>query len=515
MYIQPNSTIMLLHNVPLDSTYTDAIYFDSATAQYNYFAGLVKRTFNNQTYQRVNKGSLRVQVSADDVYDCNYLMFRNTNYGSKWFYAFIEHVNYINDNTTEIEYTLDVLQTWHFDYTLDQSYIARTHTTSDNIGEHIEPEPVALGEYVMNNYGQEMDLSTPCVIIAVADTEGETSDGNTYNAIYSGAKLYAFGYTDNSGIDAFLSNYIQKPDSIINMYMCPIALIGGAIPSGNELPQSLITSTFRITHSGTSEGQSLNGYVPKNNKLYTYPYNFYRVDNSLGNNINIRYEFWSGNTLEIYGTIGSPVQVVLRPINYKGSGVNTLYNAESLTIANYPMCSWNFDAYKAWVAQNSIPTAISYVGSAVNSAAGGFVAGGPVGAALGTIATSISSITNYMSQEYRASIAADLSAGNFNSSNANFSRFVQQFYGGRCSITAQYARRIDDFFTMFGYAIGRVMTPNRTARPHWTYIQTVDCKITGSVPVDDMDRIKRVYDSGVTWWRNGSEVGNYSLDNSV
>lgn len=506
---------MLLHNVPLDSTYTDSIYFASSTAQYNYFAGLVKVTFNNQTYQRVNKGTLRVQVSADNVYDCNYLMFRNTAYGSKWFYAFIERVNYINDNTTEIEYKLDVLQTWFFDYSLDQCYVERTHTASDNIGEHIEPEPVNCGEYVMNSYSTEHDLSQTCVIIAVADTEGETSDGNVYNGIYSGSKLYAFGNNDKTNIDAFLSEYIQKPESITNMYMCPVDMIGGSIPSDNSLPSSLGDSRITIAHTGVSEGQGLDGYIPKNNKLYTYPYNFYHVDNSNGSSLTIRYEFWSGNNeLQIYGTLGYPVQLVLRPMNYKGCGANNTLNTESLTLDNYPMCSWNFDAYKAWAAQNGVTLGIGMLGNMGKGALQGALVGGGIGALAGVATSAVGSAINIAQQSYQASIAADITNGSFNSANANFSRYTQQFYGGRCSITAEYARRIDDFFTMFGYAVGRIMTPNRAARPHWTYIKTADCKATGSVPVDDMDEIKGVYDSGITWWRSGSEVGNYSLDNS-
>ena len=32
---------------------------------------------------------------------------------------------------------------------------------------------------------------------------------------------------------------------------------------------------------------------------------------------------------------------------------------------------------------------------------------------------------------------------------------------------------------------------------------------------DDMSKICSIYDNGITWWKNGSEVGNYSLNNTV
>jgi hypothetical protein len=74
---------------------------------------------------------------------------------------------------------------------------------------------------------------------------------------------------------------------------------------------------------------------------------------------------------------------------------------------------------------------------------------------------------------------------------------------------------IDDFFTMYGYAVRRCKIPNRSSRPHWNYVKTIGCCITGSVPADDMRKICSIYDAGITFWKNGNEVGNYSLNNSL
>ena len=120
----PNTIVRLLENVPFDSTYSDTILFTSVAEQTNFMQGKAKYSFNNFTYQRVNSSvaapriaySVRVPRVADDLYNCNYLMFQNSNYGSKWFYAFIKQVNYINPNNTEIIYEIDVYQTWAFDF---------------------------------------------------------------------------------------------------------------------------------------------------------------------------------------------------------------------------------------------------------------------------------------------------------------------------------------------------------------------------------------------------------------
>ena len=81
MYIAPSTNVKILHNVPLDNTYDHTLYFATAAAQSTYFAGLTKYNLTNYTYQRVNKGIIRVSGKADNYYDCNYIMFQNTNFG--------------------------------------------------------------------------------------------------------------------------------------------------------------------------------------------------------------------------------------------------------------------------------------------------------------------------------------------------------------------------------------------------------------------------------------------------
>ena len=68
---------------------------------------------------------------------------------------------------------------------------------------------------------------------------------------------------------------------------------------------------------------------------------------------------------------------------------------------------------------------------------------------------------------------------------------------------------------MYGYQINRVKVPDITSRPHWNYIQTIGCTAIGSVPADSMRKIISIYDNGITFWKNGSEVGDYTLDNTI
>lgn len=171
MYIYPNTIVRLLKNVPLDDSYSDTIFFSSLQSQTEHFFTYPSMVFNNQTYQRVQRGKIRLQVKADDIYDYNYLMFQNTSYGAKWFYAFIKSVEYINDATSEIEFEIDVMQTWFFDYTLEPSYVERETSATDVIGDNIAPEPVDLGPIRCTKVNDTGLFDSYVAVICMADEE--------------------------------------------------------------------------------------------------------------------------------------------------------------------------------------------------------------------------------------------------------------------------------------------------------------------------------------------------------
>ena len=219
-------------------------------------------------------------VKADDIYKCNYMMFRNTAYGNKWFYAFITGIEYVNDNCTNVTFEIDVMQTWFFVHNMDACFVEREHPVTDEIGEHYEPENVDTGEYVFNDFGSLLQSIKPlAVIIMVNDTSG-SPNGNLYDGIYGGCSLHAFNSNDTETITNFLNQYAQKPEAVVAMYMCPAIAVGSAIPSGKGVNVTKSQSCYNtfVNAAKLTENLTLNGYKPKCKKLYTYPYNFYSVN---------------------------------------------------------------------------------------------------------------------------------------------------------------------------------------------------------------------------------------------
>ena len=576
MSVEPNTIIKVYHGIPLDVTQTRSIAFANISAQNDYFHSVpnskLKYSFLRSTYQRVRRGRLRIEQSADNLYDCNYMAFQNTNYGQKWFYAFITSVEYINDITSEITFVIDELQTWLFDMTLQPCIVERTHPTTDVIGEHIEPEPVMLGEYVMNykkvsgevveSYEPLAALSELAVIVAIIDAEGEIVGGKLYDGIFGGANLYAFERSDVASIKTLIETYIITPECVVSIYMLPKTVLQsiftqGMIPVGGvELPNNIIANPIRVIKTALNGNEALDGYVPKNKKLYTYPYNYYHVDNSSGTSLKLRYELFEDlrPTMEICATITQPVELMLRPYAYKNctpSAVLKVFqdtlNTETLTLNTFPICSWTTDGFQAWLVNTGIPYGLNVVGNIVDTgmamAISNYSNGGASGMGMGI--PQINTPTQPMNQQppttgdkdpyattpikggdnfglsatgllnayYSASIQGDITKGNFSNAGANCATGRHQFYGGRCSITAEFAKIIDDFFTIYGYTIKRIMTPNLRARPHWTYVKTMNCNIVGNLPSNSIEAIKAIFNTGITWWRNPSEVGNYALPN--
>ena len=369
MYITPQTNIRLLHNVPFDANYVHSLYFASKEGQTTYFQNLTKYNLNAYSYQRYDKGVLRVQILADNLYDINYMMFQNKAFGNKWFYAFVDKVEYVNDVTTSIYYHIDEIQTWLFDISFAQCFVERMHTPTDEIGDNIIPEPVEVGEYVYNSYTPDTLFRDRAVIVALTDVQNDSeyiAEGETYDGIYGACKLFAYSIdaTGVQKINAIITQYCAKaPETIVSIYMIPKALINdNDINTDAQLPYG----ASGISYTGQtldSVGTSLDGYTPRNKKLLTYPFNFQNITTGNGEALALRYEFFKDNIAKVnyIGNISQPVQIVCCPTDYKNvnkAGELSSYPNfvdEKITLTAFPLCSWNIDSWNAWVSQNAIP----------------------------------------------------------------------------------------------------------------------------------------------------------------
>ena len=85
----------------------------------------------------------------------------------------------------------------------------------------------------------------------------------------------------------------------------------------------------------------------------------------------------------------------------------------------------------------------------------------------------------------------------------------------KMSIKEEYAKIIDNFFSMFGYKVNVVKVPNITGRTNWNYVKTIDCNFTGDIPQEDLNIIRSAFNNGITLWHNASTMYNYGNSNNI
>lgn len=520
MYIEPDGEIRILKGCPLEPGYEHTLYFDDKTAQTNYFISLTKYTLTGQSYTRWTRGVLRVQLREADVYDCSYLMFRNTAFSGRWFYAFINAVEYVNNITTEISFTIDVMQTFFFDYKLMDSFVEREHSATDIPGENTQPENLELGPviYRAEENPRLYTSSSAKYVYYLLATESPTGD-HSYNVniagIYNG--LYTTYYTDwtalNNQIQAYINN--GREESIINIYVLPSAL--PVTYEGAGTPNTLTLTT--------SSGKALRGYYSvKNNKLMTYPYNYLVLDNGAGQTIILRYELFNNALADIEADISigvsavcSPTpEAVFVPANYRGLNFDW---TSSLSTAKYPSCAFSGDTYKIWWAQNQTAYKVDMVANYAEIAGyiGGAIATGGATAitGFGGAVSAAKNIAGLLAQKNRAEVTPDSYRGTVSQNVlgiANNRTMQLNAYNAGCN--QEYLQIIDDYFSRYGYATNLIKKPNRNVRPHWTYTKTVGCKLDADCPASVEAEICAIYDAGITFWKNPAEVGDYSLNNA-
>lgn len=507
MYIEPNAVIRVLKNCPLDNTYEHTLYFGGSEAQFEYFASLTKYTLTRQTYQRVNRSRMRVQVKADDLYDCNYIMFQNSSFGSKWFYAFIKSVEYVNNVTSEIEYEIDVMQTWAFDYQLGQSFVEREHSATDVAGENLVPENLERGDYISEDFDASGEIGGKSIVVAATfDKNYDNISGSYYGGVFSGLWFTTFENTPAGASECanFIQNAGSKSDGIVAVFLMPTAMV----TESNAAAVSKTLEKTKFLNLKRADGGSV-----KNKKLLTYPYNLLYVTTLQGNHAEYHYEYFSGDACEfnIGGDMSPNPSVILAPVNYKG--VSTNYD-EKLVLSGFPQLSFNTDTFKQWVAQNALSLPVNALSSSLGAAkAIGTAAAAGLASTIAPVAAGVA-VAGVVSEVYQHSVMPHQAKGG-GGSTAMAAMGLLDFVFMHKHIRPEFVSIIDDYFTVYGYATHRVKVPNRAVRPHWTYTKTIGCVVHGSVPCDDMSKICKIYDNGITFWKNGSEVGNYSLDNSV
>lgn len=528
--VAPNTRIFLIEGVALSNDYENTIWFDDATQQADWFSERVRYRFDEYTYQRWGAGKLRVQAPVDSLYGCGYMMFGNANHNpEKWFYAFVTHMEYVNEETTELTYEIDVMQTWLFDAEVRMCFVEREHTETDELFENLVEENLDYGDSYCTMSQLDYDMGTEMNVVALASntSSGEDMEPEVWQSkLMCGIHPLLFGElgTDDDVVISHLNAYIENgySDALVALYQVPSMAIGTetGYMYGTDTVNIPRPTVFTSQEGDFATGHTDDTYTPRNNKLYNYPYTYIEVSDHCNPSKEFKWEDFRmrffegvGVSFEVFAAAyPEPVSVAV-PLEYKG--VDTNWD-EGVVKNDFPICAWTGDAWKMWWAQNAHQSVVGVFTNAASSAINTAVSTKNVYATVGSgVASAITSVADLVAKRADLKKTTDTVFGSPGGSSlsqmAGFMGYTFYVKG----IRPQFARIIDDFFDLYGYAVHRVKVPNRNVRPHWTYCKTVGMDVGGSLPADHAQKINSIYDSGIRFWVNGDEIGDYTLDNTV
>lgn len=561
--IGPSTTVRVCQSIPLDNTYTDTILFTSKSAQESYFASKTKKTYSGLTYQRLASNSTTWAIFLEDVadyfYDCNYLCFQNGGFGNKWLYAFISDILYINENCTAITFEIDVMQTWLFDFEIKKSFIERMHVSDDTISRNLIEEDLNFMQryeyyYVENSRlfeGSTRPLDTDgefddhiiydsIILVATSedvDEEDEVLEGGLIQNTYQGLKYIGFNAND-LGVgycNAWLKRMNEggKAGAINSISMVPSAGLtyssggNGKLNINIEDPNGNVGEKEYLINYSTLDDD----YIPKNNKLFCWPYHFFSITTLDGQSYDYKYEDiiesdpvpgTSTMKFKFKFAFGTDPTYMMYPSYYMKCKNNYDYG---IKLSGFPKCNWNFGVWENYYAQQDTNITLSMLASAlgsVSSASGSVVsdAGSKKGlgvgtglaiaqAGLGTLQAGLSTFGGLSVVKSQP----DQSKGAYNVGGVNYNMETMDFWIIHKRLHWGYVVKIDDYFTKFGYRVNSTGVPNLHTRKYWNYLKLDQPSVTGNMPVGDMRMIKQILSNGITFWHT-TDVGNYDLNNN-
>lgn len=562
--IGPSTTVRVCQSIPLDNTYTDTILFTSKSAQESYFASKTKKTYSGLTYQRLASNSTTWAIFLEDVadyfYDCNYLCFQNGGFGNKWLYAFISDILYINENCTAITFEIDVMQTWLFDFEIKKSFIERMHVSDDTISRNVVEEDLNFMQryeyyYVENSRlfeGSTRPLVTEgefddhliydsIILVATSedvDEEDEVLEGGLIQNTYQGLKYIGFNAND-LGVgycNAWLKRMNEggKAGAINSISMVPSAGLtyssggNGKLNINIEDPNGNVGEKEYLINYSTLDDD----YIPKNNKLFCWPYHFFSITTLDGQSYDYKYEDIiesdpvPGTTtmkFKFKFAFGTDPTYFMYPSYYMKCNNNYDYG---IKLSGFPKCNWNFGVWENYYAQQDTNITLSMLGSilgSANQAASGVMnsSGGSKGSLAASAGMSIAQAGMGALQAGLSTFGGlsvvksqpDQSKGTNNVGGVNYNMETMDFWIIHKRLHWGYVVKIDDYFTKFGYRVNSTGVPNLHTRKYWNYLKLDQPSVTGNMPVGDMRMIKQILTNGITFWHT-TDVGNYDLNNN-
>lgn len=549
--IAPNTDVYLL-KCPLTKDQKNQLDFATESAQATYFSSLPKYILsaNDYTYQRKDN-IIRASAEYDSIDTYNYVMYRNTTYDTKWYYAFIDRMEYINPNCTNIYIKTDSWQTWFFEMKagLKDSYVSREHVAKiDDVAyKYTLPEPTPSIEYTNdlttahNEFAGKEPLQFAtnywCGVYAVppdyAPTDATRIVPQTPTQQYIGgtpSNGYLYLTANADRMDYLIDRLIEKKYKIVFTVAVPKAAVNpipaisdNGVLAGVWVGQDLTEISLSDTaFTASIDVRSMGTHTIRNQKLNCYPYRFRKLTDLNGQSVILKNELIDNNDVIQHITSGASPSVLVYPKKYNGI---TSDFANSITIYGFPPLPYDTSAYSEYIALHKNTIEVANKEQAFDNTVKTVTALGDIttSIATGNVGLGIRGVQSFgdaiFSDLKREAMFEDLKQAppkvhNTPKANTLINNNAIGWAVYDTHLTDDYAELIDRYFDVFGYNVSTVKAVQFNSRSNWNYVQTVGINIVADIPQDDLQEIKDIFDRGVTVWHNPSTYCDYSQTNS-
>lgn len=547
----PNGELYLGH-IKWSNDYKNVVNFESKSKRNTFFKNTLNKMKNNVIFYDPNS-YIDVNGKIENLDNINYAFFKNdSDISNEYYCCFITDYSYIAPKTTRLYIELDIFQMYFYDTVFYKSMIKRGHTPDDKLFKWLAPEPIGAKPEVERQISTILDNSQwePQWVLHTASYYNSNTGEYEYSGIATENTFGEYGkYINNiDDIKSLLKEYGRKSltdtikqlqdnleeagDSfwlgILNSF-----LSGGTSLSGYEQISSLSSGLSFAQYQdhrdeliglyaipkwskGTSSWANNKrvdvdvnisltndlacGYKPRNKKMLSSICKAYAIYNRNGYRLPLQPELFTGSPKITLSNIPMNVSSYYMSIqNYKKPSVQTQqipYSCERRV--GYDM---NTGLNKTLNVLTNSVSLISSIGGLTNGNVASVLAGG------GNAAESTINMVDAIGQQ-GISIGSNGDLLSVTSGHATL-RFID------VSPTYAECEYIDDYFDMYGYEIDELYNPKDwiNNRPVWNYIQTENINLSSFCPTSYENKLKDVFNSGVTIWKQYENFGNYSLNN--
>lgn len=374
----PNTSLKLC-NVPWDSSYRDLARFESPQKQQEWFD---RRPGIDRVHGVMHMFGqpVRVELPFNEASNYNYVVVYN-DYpdleAPRYWYYFINHVEYINAYTTQLTVQLDVWQSFQHVLRFGSCYVVRGHIGIANENQMTDygrsylalPEGLDTGSEMVTVNQQyksliSMDgknLNYGVIVVSTVDLSADagnqekpsltTAGGSLFENMANGAEILYF--KDIQSIQVFMgvgSTFSWITQGIVSMYMIPsldddfLKQSGYVVDKlfGKTLPSELNNRIYRFPQSATNAPSryediiTINDFrdnfnIPKRyknlKKLKCYPYSTVECTCLNGTNITYKPENIQSDNLvirEVHNYAPNGARLNFYPVGYNKAGASEI-----------------------------------------------------------------------------------------------------------------------------------------------------------------------------------------------